>query len=172
MRNRRIEFLFVRRGHQLLEVFEIVPKTRDALFPSRIAGRRRRFGPIALGPLGVDGLGIASELEDVPLRDTHMFEELPCCVGRAFDLLAAELWRETAHGFIKTNVRAFKAEQIEQMFLQGRMLHLWPPRDYFTTARRGELTLDTRMMRSNVRARSTSDPFRTMPRMRSARLTL
>src|SRR6185437_8534334 len=65
----------------------------------------------------------AAEFENVPLRDSHVLEKLPDRVRRAFDLLAAQLWRKSANGSLEVNVCAFEAEQVQNVLLQRRVVH-------------------------------------------------
>jgi hypothetical protein len=62
---------------------------------------------------------IAAELEDVPLRDAHVLENLPRGVRQTCYALAAEFRWKIRDEILERNVRASTAKDVEQMIAEG-----------------------------------------------------
>src|SRR5438105_15590066 len=90
MRNWFIQFFFTGFLQQDLHLLEITTKLLDTLLPRFVTRRLLRFRPVSFRPLGRDVLRTAAELEDVPLPDAQVFEQLPCRVWRSIYLLPAQ----------------------------------------------------------------------------------
>ena len=110
VRNFGEEIGFFRR-HQFLHGFLIPPHLPDARVPDRCAGRSFGLGPISLRPLWRDVFRVAAELQDVPLCDTNVFQQLPRRVLRTFGSLAAELRWKIRKSAIEIGVSVPAAEQ-------------------------------------------------------------
>ena len=52
---------------------------------------------------------VATELQNVRLRDAHVFENLPGSVGQSFDALTTLIGREVFDDIFESDVRAFTA---------------------------------------------------------------
>jgi hypothetical protein len=50
-------------------------------------------------------MSIAREFQDVPLRNAHMLEHLPCTVWQSLNALATMLGGKVFHEIIETDVR-------------------------------------------------------------------
>src|SRR5207244_1481965 len=85
-------------GDQFLHLLKILLKLLNAFFPGLFARRRFGSGPVVVGKLLVRVFGIAAEIENILLRNAHVFEQLPGRVRRARGLLAAQRDRKTGHG--------------------------------------------------------------------------
>ena len=62
------------------------------------------------------GIGIAAEIEDVPLRDAQVLQKLPGSVRRAFRFDAAQRGGKCADSLFVIEMRSLHAQQVEQMF--------------------------------------------------------
>src|SRR5207245_4324783 len=94
--------------------FEVAAKRLGTLCPRRPA-RRIGFGPISLGPCGRNVLRVPAELEDIPLREAHVLQQLPRrmrCSGR---LCTGFLTRQFSERGLKAGVCAFAFEEVQQM---------------------------------------------------------
>jgi hypothetical protein len=60
-------------------------------------------------------IGIAAELQYVPLGDAHVLDDLPWCVWHALYLAVYELDREAGDEVLEVNMRTTTAEQKKQV---------------------------------------------------------
>src|SRR5271169_3271446 len=77
-----------------------------ALVPSFTIGRRRRFGPVTGRKRWRDVFWISAELQDIPLREPRMFEQLPTRMRQTVRERAIFLWRESIQRIHEVDVRA------------------------------------------------------------------
>src|SRR5580704_12620280 len=63
--------------HQMDHFEQIALEGRDALVPSLTIGRRRCFWPVTGWKRRRDVFWISAELQDIPLREPRVFEQLP-----------------------------------------------------------------------------------------------
>ena len=68
-------------------------------------------------------LRVATEFENVPLGDAHVFDELPRGVWKSFHLLTAQLGPKPTNCFIEAGMSALKVEQVDQVLLQRLVFH-------------------------------------------------
>jgi len=61
---------------------------------------------------------VATEFEDIPLGNSHVFEELPSRVWKSLDLLAAQFGSKPTNRLVETDMSAFKIQQIDDVLLQ------------------------------------------------------
>lgn len=59
--------------------------------------------------------GIAAELQNVPLRNAHVLDELPRRVRKMIHFLIDKLNGKIIYDFIEADMRAASAEQVQQM---------------------------------------------------------
>src|SRR4030095_2886983 len=82
----------------------IHPSLRRAVF----------FRPVIIGPLHLFVFWISTEVEDVPLRDAYMLEQLPSAV-RIADSAVDLLDRKTSQYRLQRDMSRFTIEQLQQM---------------------------------------------------------
>src|SRR6267378_1033053 len=106
---------------------QVLLEGAHARLPFFLAWRRLRSRPVSLRPRRRNVLRIASELQDVPLRKAHMFEQHPGSVWEVRDFHARQLHRPIAHGAIETDVSPAIPEKVEQVFTQAFVLWIGRP---------------------------------------------
>jgi hypothetical protein len=82
--------------------------------PSFLIRGRFRRRPVSFRPFRGDMLCIAAELQNVPLAETHVFEQHPRSVREVRDFGSGELHRPVAHGVVEADVRTAAFQQVEQ----------------------------------------------------------
>lgn len=60
---------------------------------------------------------VATEFENVPLGNAHMFDELPRRVWESLQFLTAQLGPKPTDGFIKTSMSTLKIEHVDHVLL-------------------------------------------------------
>src|SRR5579863_2690162 len=91
---------------ELLHGFKVSFKRCYTLVPCpRIRGSCCR-GPVAAWPVWRHVTGITAKLEDIPLRDTQVLDNLPSRMGRIRRLHAAKFLRKTGHSFFEIDMGA------------------------------------------------------------------
>jgi hypothetical protein len=73
------------------EFFAVGAQGSHGFVPSVGVGRFGRLGPVAVGEIGRFVFGIEGVLDDVPLGDAEMFDELPCGVGKIVGARATKI---------------------------------------------------------------------------------
>src|SRR5215472_967007 len=104
--------------HQADHLLEISPKALDGLGPRCSIRGPSCFRPVAFGKSGGNVLGVAAELQDVPLRDPRMLQELPAGMRQSRDKGSAFGLGETLDGVPEMDVRATALQQIDEVFTQ------------------------------------------------------
>ena len=80
-------------------------KRLNAFLPFNGICGSRALGPVVSGPFQVLVFRVPAEIEDVPLRDTHVFEQHPRRMRQALRNFASILCREVFYHLIKCGVR-------------------------------------------------------------------
>ena len=104
---------------QLNKRAQVFEETLDALSPIILARLYALVRPVAFGPLRRDVRGRACELKYVPLRDSHVFEQLPRRVRHARGLPVYKFCGEVLHHLFKLYVRAAAAQKVQKVLAQG-----------------------------------------------------
>jgi hypothetical protein len=94
----------------------------EALVPG---GRRLRLGiarPVVVGPVRLDVVRVAAEVEDVALHDADVLHELPCRVGEPVDAAAAQRGREIGHRVVERRVRLAPGERLRDLRAPARVV--------------------------------------------------
>src|SRR5580692_8922862 len=104
--------------HQADHILQIPLECRDAFLPGFLVGGDRRFGPVSRWKRRGDVLGISAELEDVPLREPRMFEQLPARVRKRVREGSIFPRREIVESIHEMDVRASALEQVHDLLAQ------------------------------------------------------
>lgn len=76
-------------GDKICHLFQVTTELLYGLIPELCVSDLVRIGPIAFGKIWLYVVRIATEFQNVRLRDAHMFEHLPGSVRQALDHLPA-----------------------------------------------------------------------------------
>src|SRR5579885_3224029 len=114
--------------HKLDHGSKVALERLDAGVPCVFAGRVGRLGPVAAGKIRRDVIGIAAELEDVPLCDAGVLEKLPAGVAKAGSKRPALDFGKAFESVHEMNVSAAALEQISEMFAERRDFGRGTPR--------------------------------------------
>ena len=106
----------IRVGNQFFHGLRVFLELRHAGVPSGIIWRRFGARPVVVGPRLLFVVGIAAEIENVFLRDPQVLQQLPRCVRRSRDLLAAKFRREALDRGIEIRMGTLHPQQIDEMF--------------------------------------------------------
>src|ERR1043166_5600394 len=90
----------------------------DALLPFDGISRGRVLGPVFARPFRLLIFRIPAEIEDVPLRDTHVLEQHPRRVWQTLRNFAAILCREVFYHLIECGMSMTAIEEFQQMFTE------------------------------------------------------
>src|SRR5580698_2193924 len=104
--------------HQMDHFEQIALEGRYALVPSLTIGRRRCFWPVTGWKRRRDVFWISAELQDIPLREPRMFEQLPARMRQTIRERSIFLWRESFQRIHEVYVRASAFQQIGDLFAQ------------------------------------------------------
>src|SRR5712672_3682734 len=121
MRNFRQE-IDTRILHQTSHLIQVVLELLNALVPITFACRTRRFRPIPLRKSRRDMLGVAAELDNVPLRDPRMLQQLPTSVRQARRKRSALVRWKFFQRIQKLHVSGAALQQIDQVLTQRRIV--------------------------------------------------
>ena len=106
-------------GDQLLQGCEVGAKSSEAFFPSVVGRRGVARRPVAGGEVQLFVFGVAAEVEDVPLRDAEVLQQLPGGVGRARGLGGAQLGGPVGDDLVEADVGVAPVEQLDDVLPQG-----------------------------------------------------
>src|SRR6185437_10321720 len=97
----------VHRVHESLKCLAIFANLLDALLPRVGARRLRVTGPIVVRPLelAIASVIVATEFEDIALRDAHVLQQLPCRVGHSFGHHTAQFLGYSLHCLVEAGMR-------------------------------------------------------------------
>src|SRR4029077_8382597 len=107
--------------HQLTHLVQIVLERLHTFLPFRFARRPRRLWPVAFGKSRRHMFRVAAELQDVPLRDARMLEQLPAGVRQTRRKRSAFVRWKLFQRIHKVHMRGAALQQIDQMFAQRRI---------------------------------------------------
>jgi hypothetical protein len=110
------EIGFLERGE---EFFAVGAESGDGFVPGFGVGRLGRFGPVAVGEVGRLVFGIQGVLDDIPLGDAQVFDELVGGVGKIVGPNAAEIGGEILDGGIEAGVGVFFGEVGDEFFTES-----------------------------------------------------
>jgi len=105
--------------HQCTHSVQIGQELAHASVPGFIAGRRVSLGPVAVREFWRLVLGIRAEVQDVPLANSHVLQQLPWSVGRAFGFSSAELAGKVMQFAGNVDVGLGLGEQVDQVLTEG-----------------------------------------------------
>ncbi len=97
---------------QLRQGVEVGAELRHALVPRLIVRRRGSLRPVAGGEVGRHVLGVARELEDVPLSEAEVLQDFPRRVGEALRPGAAQSGGEVLHRRVEVDVGMVALEKL------------------------------------------------------------
>src|SRR6266446_1213916 len=97
-------------------------KRLEGLVPGRGVGRGTGLGPKAGWIFQFGILGVAAKIQDVPLRNPHVFQEPPGGVRETGYFYSAQLGREIGNRRVEIDVGAAAAQQVKQMLPQSRLV--------------------------------------------------
>src|SRR5438874_5385578 len=106
MRNSRTKLLLIPLRHELLHFLKIATKCGNTLLPRFLVSRRGRLWPVSVWPFWRNMFRVATEFEDIPLGNSHVFEELPSRVWKSLDLLAAQFGSKPTNRLVETDMRS------------------------------------------------------------------
>ncbi len=101
--------------NQVAHRLEVPAKSLDAGLPRAVVRWRIVRRPIALGPRRRDVLGVAAELEDVPLGDPQVLDQPPRGVRLPLRPDAPQCGRQALHRGVEVEVGIAAAQQIDQV---------------------------------------------------------
>jgi hypothetical protein len=107
-------------GDESFEELEVFADRGDRCIPGVCGGWLGGLGPVLFGPLErmVAAGGRRGELEDVPLGDAEMLEELPGGIGEIWWDGGAMLGRKIFDGVVEGGVGLASVEEIEDLFAE------------------------------------------------------
>ena len=105
-------------SHEIFHLLQIATKLFDRFLPKLRRSYLLLRRPITFRPFRRDVFWIATELEDVPLRDAHVLKHLPRRVRQTFHALAAEFGGKARDEVFEGDVRAFTTKDIERVIAQ------------------------------------------------------
>src|SRR5215469_13999066 len=104
--------------HQADYFSQVALKRFYGFIPRSGIGRPRRLRPVAFGKTRRNVLGVAAELQDVPLRDARMLQELPPGVRESGDEGSALCFREILDGIHEMDVRPASFQEVDHVVAQ------------------------------------------------------
>lgn len=105
--------------------FEIALNLSNATIPSRIARRVFTSRPVAGRKFRRDMVWIPTELENIPLADAQVLEQLPSRVRASGGLNASKLPRPLGKNGTEVHVRVFPIQEASQVFAQSCLILHW-----------------------------------------------
>lgn len=106
-------------GDQFLHRLVVGSELLDRFVPIRGLGRSVGGGPVIVGPVGGNVLGVGTEFENIGLGDSHMLDEPPGSVGLAGRFGAAQFRWEVGHRFVESEMGAAAFEEFDQLSAKG-----------------------------------------------------
>ena len=97
-------------GDEFFHGLQILAELLDAFVPRGGIGRGLGFRPVIVGPFHFLVVGVSAEIEDVPLRDAQVLQQLPRGMRRAVGFDAAQFDWEIGDGVIETEMRTLHAQ--------------------------------------------------------------
>src|SRR5262249_2697010 len=104
--------------HELDHLFQIALKIPYALFPRSVIWRKRCLRPVPPGKIRGDMLRIPAELQNVPLRDSRVLQQLPTGVRQSLGEHTLLALRKPCERIFKMHVRSAAFQQINEVFSQ------------------------------------------------------
>ena len=131
-------------SNQIFDLFQIIAELLYSFFPESFVAMIIGLWPIPFGPFRRNVFRVAAKLQNVPLRDAHVFEHLPGRVRQAFDLLSTQFSRKIFDEVIKTDMRVAGAQIVRPATITD--VQLCPGKEQTVQYRNGDGT--TRTVRS------------------------
>src|SRR5687767_13072360 len=101
-----------------LECRAILAERGDRVIPRLVAWRLGRRRPVIVRPGRLLVARVAAEVEDVPLRDAQVLDELPRRMRKAADADAAVPRREPFDGLLEADVRVLPGEDTAKLLAE------------------------------------------------------
>ena len=109
-------------AHQFAHFLEISGDTLHTRVPHLLVGRRCRFRPITIRPRRRLVPAIPAELQNVPQRDTYVFEQLPGGVRESLGNAPAQLDREVVDGGAEIGMTLVPIKKLSELLTEELVL--------------------------------------------------